>query len=284
MMFEVQNGCFRYDAANMILNDINFSLQGPEIISILGANGAGKTTLIKCMLGLLRWSGGGSYLDGKDIKTIRGKEFWKKIGYVPQAKLSSFVYTVGEMAVLGRSSHLGEFAQPGPEDWRIVDECLDLIGIRHLKDKLCSKISGGEYQLALIARALAAQPSLLVLDEPESNLDFKNQMVVLNTISALCSEHGISAVINTHYPNHALDISNRTLLLMRDGTSVFGRSDFVLAENNLKRAFEVSVHIHTIGIYGNDYTCVIPLRDDNATKNIRSEQIGYENSPDRHNS
>lgn len=270
MMFDVRNGSFGYDEGKAILNNINFSICGPEIISILGANGVGKTTLIKCMLGLLRWSGGGSYLDGRDIGTMRKKDFWKRVGYVPQAKLSSFVYTVGETVVLGRNSHLGEFAQPGPSDWQIVDECLDMIGISYLKDKLCSKISGGEYQLVLIARALAACPSLLVLDEPESNLDFKNQMVVLDTISSLCSERGISAVINTHYPNHALDISNKALLLMPDGTSIFGRSDFVLVEENLKRAFNVPVHIHTVGIYGNDYTCVVPLRGETAAE--RSEE------------
>lgn len=259
MIFEVRDGAFSYDAAKRNLTGINFSVREPEILSILGANGAGKTTLIKCMLGLLKWTSGGSYIDGVNIRGVRSKDFWRRIGYVPQARFNSFVYTVGEMVVLGRGSHLGELAQPGEKDWKIVDECLEMVGIAHLKDKLCSRISGGEYQLTLVARALAAQPSLLVLDEPESNLDFKNQMTVLRTVSKLCVERGISAVINTHYPEHALDISQKSLLLMPDGGSIFGRSDFVLVEDNLKKAFDIPVHIHTIGIYGNEYTCVIPL-------------------------
>ena len=150
---------------------------------------------MKCMLGLRPWSAGASYLDGVDIKRLRPKEFWRRVGYVPQAKLSSFVYTVREMVLLGRSAHMNELSMPKERDERAADEALALVGIAHLRDKLCSKISGGEYQMALIARALAAEPSLLVLDEPESNLDFKNQRRVLSTISTLCKERGIAAII-----------------------------------------------------------------------------------------
>ena len=259
MIFEVRGGSFGYDPGRQNLININLSLCEPEVLSILGANGAGKTTLIKCMLGLLKWSEGASFANGKNIRQIRAKEFWKQVGYVPQAKLTSFVYTVGEMAVLGRNSHLGELALPGEKDWKIVDEALELIGIKHLKNKLCSKISGGEYQLVMIARALASQPSLLVLDEPESNLDFKNQRIVLRTISALCKEKNISAVINTHYPEHALDISQNSLLLMPDKSAVFGDTAAVMKEENLERAFDVSVHIHKFRLARKDYACILPL-------------------------
>ncbi|MEG1798988.1 MAG: ATP-binding cassette domain-containing protein [Synergistaceae bacterium] len=262
MIFEVRNASFSYEHGRSVLKDISLSLSEPDILSILGANGAGKTTLIKCMLGLLKWSGGASFIDGIDVRKVRAKDFWKRVGYVPQAKLTSFVYTVAEMVVLGRNSHLSELALPGENDLKIVDETLELVGIAHLKNKLCSKISGGEFQLVMLARALATQPSILVLDEPESNLDFKNQRVVLSAVSTLCKERNISAVINTHYPEHALDISQKSLLLLPDKSAVFGDTSEVITEDNLERAFDVSVHIHKFNLARRDYACILPLDDE----------------------
>lgn len=259
MTFEVKNGCFRYHQEREILRDISFRIEGAEILSILGANGAGKTTLMKCMLGLFRWTSGASFLNGKDVRSLKSKEFWRQVGYVPQAKLPSFVYTVGEMVVLGRSAHLGELSQPGKKDWDKVDECLELVGISHLKEKLCSRISGGEYQMALIARALVTDPQMLVLDEPESNLDFKNQRIVLDTISWLCQERGLAAVLNTHYPEHAVELSHKALLLMPDGTALFGDAADVIGEKNLESAFGVPVRIRTIDLPEKKYTCVLTL-------------------------
>ena len=261
MIFEVRGGCFGYEPGNRTFSDINLFVREPEILAILGANGAGKTTLMKCMLGLLRWTDGASYLDDTDVRTMKPKAFWKRVGYVPQAKLTSFVYTVGEMVLLGRNAHLGELSMPRDKDRQAALEAMELVGISRLRGKLCSKISGGEYQLVMIARALAAQPSLLVLDEPESNLDFKNQMTVLRTISTLCKERNISAIINTHYPEHALDISQRSILLMPGGGSVFGPTASVLTEGNLKRAFEIPVHIHRFSVDGRNYASVQPTAD-----------------------
>ena len=273
MIFDVRGGCFSYEEGRKVLSDINLYVREPEILAILGANGAGKTTLMKCMLGLLKWSDGASYLDDVNVRRISPKDFWKKVGYVPQAKLTSFVYTVGEMVLLGRNAHLGELSSPRDKDRKIADEAMELVGIRHLKEKLCSKISGGEYQLVMIARALAAQPSLLVLDEPESNLDFKNQMLVLRTISSLCSERNISAVINTHYPEHALDISHRSILLMPDGGSVFGETAAVLTEENLEKAFDVPVHIHKYSVNNRQYASVQPVATDNYCPTERVMQM-----------
>lgn len=262
MKFEVRDGCFQYGREKEVLKNISFCFEEAGILSVLGANGAGKTTLMKCMLGLVPWTRGASYLNGEDIRRIRQKEFWKQVGYVPQAKYSSFVYTVGELVVMGRSAHLGPFAQPGPKDWEKVDECLETVGILHLKHKLCSQISGGEYQLALIARALVTEPALLVLDEPESNLDFKNQMIVLEVLKELCAEKKLSAIINTHFPEHAVEISSKSLLLMKDGNALYGDAQEILREENLEAAFDVPVRIRTISLPEKDYTCVMALPPD----------------------
>ena len=259
MNFEVKDGCFQYPGGRRVLNNINFQVGQKEILSILGSNGVGKTTLLKCTLGLLQWHSGTTLIDGKNIKDMKHKEIWHNIGYVPQAKLSAFAYTVDEMVLLSRNSHLKMLEQPGSKDREIAGQCMERIGIGYLKGKLCSRISGGELQMVLIARALAAEPKLLILDEPESNLDFKNQLIVLETIKSLCDEEGISSIVNTHYPEHAISISDKALILNRDGSSVFGDADGTIAEHHLEKAFGVNVKIQDFYLRKKKYTCVLPL-------------------------
>lgn len=259
MNFSVKDGCFGYSHGKQILNNINFSVDEKEILSILGSNGVGKTTLLKCTLGLLNWKSGETLIDGKNIKNMSHRELWSSIGYVPQAKLSAFTYTVDEMVLLGRNSHLKMLEQPGKKDREIAHKCIQRIGIDYLKGKLCSKISGGELQMVLIARALAAQPKLLILDEPESNLDFKNQLIVLDTIKSLRDEEGISCIVNTHYPDHAISISDKSLILNRDGSSMFGYADSIIVEDSLGKAFGVDVKIEDFYHLDKKYTSVFPI-------------------------
>lgn len=259
MNFAVKDGCFGYSEKKKVLNQINFEVHDKEILSILGSNGVGKTTLLKCTLGLLNWKSGETLLDGKSLRTMKHAEIWKQIGYVPQAKLSAFAYTTEEMVLLGRNSHLKFFEQPGKKDREIARNCMEKIGIGHLEGKLCSRISGGELQMVLIARALTARPKLLILDEPESNLDFKNQLIVLETIRNLRDEEGISSIVNTHYPGHAISISDKALILNRDGSSVFGPAHSSIVEENLEKAFGVNVKIKDFYHREKKYTCVLPL-------------------------
>lgn len=259
MKFAVKEGCFGYSENKMILNQISFEVCDNEILSILGSNGVGKTTLLRCTLGLLNWNSGETLIDGKNIRSMKHAEFWRQIGYVPQAKLSAFAYTTEEMVLLGRNSHLKLLEQPGKKDREIAAACMEKIGIGHLKGKLCSRISGGELQMVLIARALTARPKLLILDEPESNLDFKNQLIVLETIRNLRDEEGISSVVNTHYPGHAISISDKALILNRDGSSVFGPAHSSIVEENLEKAFGVNVKIKDFYHREKKYTCVLPL-------------------------
>ena len=259
MNFSVKDGCFGYSNGKQILNNINFSVDEKEILSILGSNGVGKTTLLKCTLGLLNWKSGETLIDGKNIKNMTHRELWSSIGYVPQAKLSAFAYTVDEMVLLGRNSHLKMLEQPGKKDREIAEKCIERIGIGYLKGKLCSKISGGELQMVLIARALAAEPKLLILDEPESNLDFKNKLIVLDTIKNLRDEEGISCIVNTHYPDHAISISDKSLILNRDGSSIFGPADSVISEQHLEKSFGVNVKIEDFYHSDKKYTSVFPI-------------------------
>ncbi len=258
MKFEVRNGTFGYEK-HCILNDISFDVRNGEVLSVLGSNGVGKTTLLKCMMGFLKWKSGCAFIDDKPLNEYPYKEVWKKIAYVPQAKTSAFAYTALDMVVLGRSAHIGTFKQPGKEDMDMALKAMDDIGISYLKDKLCTRMSGGELQMVLIARALTASPQMLVLDEPESNLDFKNQLIILDTIRKLSKERNISAIVNTHYPSHALQLSDKALMLNRDGTSFYGQAGDVINEMNMKKSFGVNVYVEKLNINDITYKSVIPL-------------------------
>ena len=258
MIYEVKHGSFGY-RNEYILDDINFTVRDGEVMSILGPNGVGKTTLLKCMMGLLKWKEGTSELNGQNIRDMKAKEFWQKIAYVPQAKGSALGFSAMDMVTLGRSAHLGTFSQPKEEDREAARRAMEDMGILHLKDKLCTEMSGGELQMVLIARALTIDPEMLVLDEPESNLDFKNQLIILETIRNLSKKRGISAVVNTHYPEHALKISDRALILNREGRNIFGKAEEVINEDNMRRAFSVQVHINEFAHQGAWYKSVVPL-------------------------
>lgn len=261
MRLEVVNGKYSYkNGKNNVFSDINLSLPQGKILTILGSNGVGKTTLIKCILGIYQWREGETKIDDVNIRNIDNRSLWKRIGYVPQAKLSAFNYSVKEMVLLGRSAHIGLLEQPDDRDREIAAVAMEDIGISHLKDKSCGEISGGELQMVLIARALASEPELLVLDEPESNLDFKNQKIVLKTIEELCRNRNISAIINTHYPEHAIKLSDYALLLKKSGGSIWGLGAEVLTEENLKAIFDVDIKLRNIMITPDtSYTCVIPI-------------------------
>ena len=258
MNLTVNQGGFYYQKDTPIFNDINFSVDSGEILAILGPNGAGKTTMLRCITGMLKWKQGESLLDGEPIHGMSPGKLWSRMAYVPQAKGASSAFTAFEAVLLGRSSRLGAFSTPKQEDLKKAKEVMELLGISHLMDKKCSAISGGELQMVLIARALASEPQVLILDEPESNLDFKNQLIVLDTITNL-AQNGMACVFNTHYPAHALQRSHKSLILSRGGDYVFGNTPSVVTEENIRKAFGVDAIIGQVETPENILQNVIPL-------------------------
>ena len=241
-LLRIENGNFAYKSGPQILKDINIEVGPGEILAVLGPNGAGKTTLLRCMMDMLHWQSGRSLLDGEDIRSIPASKLWRRMAYVPQARSAAVSYTAFQTVLLGRSSRIGAFSAPSAEDMKIAESVMERLGISHLADKACYAISGGELQMVLIARAMAAEPEILVLDEPESNLDFKNQLIVLDAMTALAAE-GVACIFNTHYPAHALQRAGKALMLSKDGRSIFGDTTSVVTEENIRRAFGVDALI-----------------------------------------
>ena len=275
MMFKVEHGSFTYPkTSHEVLHDVSFSADTGELIAILGPNGAGKTTLLRCAMGFLKWNSGSSTLDGKPISSLSYKDLWTAMSYVPQARSTVSAYTVEEMVLLGRSSLLSVFSSPSLKDIERAEQTLGDLGILSLKERQCSKLSGGELQMVLIARALAKDPKVLILDEPESNLDFRNQLMVLETLTKL-KQKGITIIFNTHYPAHAMQRADKALLLNKDGTSIFGPADTVITEANLKQSFQVDAVISEIETPVSIIKDVIPvmLADDRQSTKEKKENL-----------
>ena len=271
MNLTVNQGGFFYQKNTPIFNDINFSVDSGEILAILGPNGAGKTTLLRCITGMLKWKSGASLLDGAPIHSMSSQKLWSHMAYVPQAKGASSAYTTFEAVLLGRSNRLNAFSTPKQADLEKAKEVMEQLGIAHLMEKKCSAISGGELQMVLIARALASEPQVLILDEPESNLDFKNQLIVLDTITRL-AQQGMTCIFNTHYPAHALQRSHKSLILSRGGQYVFGNTASVVTEQNIRNAFGVEAIIGEVETPEHVLQNVIPLNISSGTSPAVQDQ------------
>jgi len=242
MILDVQQAGFRYDLKQMIFSEISFSLAEQEVLCILGPNGIGKSTLIRCLANLNPLCAGSIRLHDRDVRSLNHRDVAKIVGYVPQAHEIVFPFPVREFVLMGRAPHLELFSSPGKDDFAKADEAIDLVGIRKIADKPVNEISGGEYQLAMIARALAQEPEVLLLDEPTSHLDFGNQIRVLEIIDRLAS-NGLSVIMSSHFPDHAFLTSNNVAIMQHGSFMAYGLAEDVVTEENLKQTYGVEVSI-----------------------------------------
>jgi iron complex transport system ATP-binding protein len=220
---------------------LSLSLQGGEVLALLGPNGCGKTTLLKTLLGLLPALGGAVQLQGRALAAWPLAERARVLAYVPQGQASTFGFTALEMVLMGRTAHLGLIARPGAKDRAIAHESLARLGIAHLADRSVHRISGGERQLVLIARALAQQPQAVLLDEPTASLDFGNQGLVMRAIRTLAGE-GLAVLFTTHDPNQALRCADRALLMREGRVLGDGAVQRVIEAEALRTLYDAGVH------------------------------------------
>lgn len=221
---------------------LDLALAAGEVLCVLGPNGGGKTTLFRTLLGLLPAQAGALRLGGEPLEQLSQGEIARRIGYVPQDHAPEFAFTVREVALMGRAAHIGLFAAPGERDLRAADGALESLGITQLAERPYTEVSGGERQLALLARALAQEPLALMLDEPTANLDFGNQVRVLREIRRL-ADQGLAVVFSTHHPDEAFHCAKHALLLARGGAYRFGTPEEVITTENLKAVYGVDVKV-----------------------------------------
>jgi len=228
---------------------LDLSLQKGEVLCVLGPNGSGKSTLLRTMLGLLPALGGEVTIDGRTIGGMERGEIARAVAYVPQASSSYFDFSLEEMVVMGRTAHLGAFAAPGERDHAAAAGSLERMGIAALAARPVSGVSGGERQLALIARALASEAPALVMDEPTANLDFGNQARVLSQVAQL-RDAGVSILLCTHDPDHAFQVADRVLLLRGGCAITLAPTQEALTAENLTRLYDVPVQVAEVATAG----------------------------------
>ena len=256
MTLEVKNLQFAYKK-NPVLTGVDFSAESGQCVCLLGQNGAGKTTLFRCLLGLLGNYHGEIYLDGIKGAHLTARQLAKMIAYIPQAHAPMFNYNVFETVLMGTNILRDKLRSPGRDERGIAWEMLELMNITHLAERGYAEISGGERQLALIARALAQKSRILVMDEPTANLDYGNQFRVMRQVQQLAKQ-GYLVVLSTHNPEHALLYADKVLVLKEGVAMMYGEPEDVLSPALIERVYGVSVDIHRISAPWGDTPVFVP--------------------------
>ena len=226
---------FGYNGS-MILDNLNLVVEDSEVLGLVGPNGSGKTTLIKCMDKILKPKGS-ILIDGRDIDTVSRTELAKRLGYVPQSSSTPLATTVFDTVLMGRRPHIS---------WRVsdsdLDKVADILGLLHLENLAMrdfSQLSGGQKQKVLIARALAQEPEVLLLDEPTSSLDMKHQLEVMETIASLVKEKKISAIMALHDLNLASTFADKLAILKDGRIYAAGEPAYLLNAANIREVYGV---------------------------------------------
>ncbi len=225
-----------------VLDGANLALGPGELVCLLGANGAGKSTLLRTLLGLLEPQRGEVRLDDQPLAALARRQFAQRVAYVPQVHAAPFPYRVREVALMGRLPANGLLRAPGGADRRVVDTVLERLGISHLAERPYTEVSGGERQLALIARALAQETKLLVMDEPLTGLDYGHQVRLLARLEQLAAD-GYGILMTTHDPDQPLDGCDRVALLIDGRIAADGSAKKVLTPSAIERLYGVPVRL-----------------------------------------
>ncbi|MFN3527582.1 MAG: ABC transporter ATP-binding protein [Candidatus Altarchaeaceae archaeon] len=243
-MISVKNLQLKY-GKNEILNDVTFDVEKGKVIGIVGPNGAGKSTLLKVITGIIKQNGGEVIVDGKNIKNLKRKEIARIMGVVPQRTPINPLFTCFDYVIMGRYAHIEKRAQvfESENDLNIAREAMRMCGAEEFMERKLDEVSGGQLQLVIIARALAQQPKILLLDEPTTGLDLKHSMRIMNLVRNLVKNNGITAVVVVHELNLAARFCDEVLILHNKKIVAYGKPRDVLTEENIRNVYGVNVKI-----------------------------------------
>lgn len=232
-----------YDA-ELVLRDVTFEVRQGDLVVILGPNGAGKTTLLRTIARAVQPKTGTVLLDGKDLASFPIPQLMRRLSVVPQTESAAFSFTVLDVVLMGRTPHLPPLASLSPRDWKAVREAMDATNTWHLRERLFTEISGGEQRRVLLAKALAQEPNLLLLDEPTANLDLHYQLEVVELIQRLNRERTLTVLAVMHDLNLAALLGKRFILMREGRISAMGDADEVLTVQNIQQVYGVPVVIN----------------------------------------
>ena len=227
---------------HQVLKGVSYEAELGQFISVLGPNGVGKSTLFRCMLGLLEPTGGSVTIDGQSIADMTAAELSRHVAYIPQSHNPVFNFSVFDMVLMGTTAQLSRFASPGKQQEHLAEAALERMGIAHLRNRGCGNISGGERQLVLIARAIAQQAKILVMDEPSANLDFGNKLRVMKTVKSL-TDDGYTVIQSTHDPDQAYLYSDKILALYGGKVLAWGTPQETISNSLISTLYGVDVEV-----------------------------------------
>jgi iron complex transport system ATP-binding protein len=244
MSVDVTNLSFSYGSRE-VLHEVSFTAADGELLAVMGPNGVGKSTLFQCLLGLLSGYKGQLIINGRDIKYMGIHEMSKQVAYIPQIHSPLFNFTVFDVVLMGTSSQISALRNPGPEQVALAEQAMECMGISHLKERGYTRISGGERQLVVIARALAQKAKILVMDEPTSNLDYGNQIRILTHIKKLARD-GYTIILSTHNPDQASLYADKAIALCGGSIIRQGKPAEIITPDLIQRLYNVEVEVHSL--------------------------------------
>ncbi len=225
-----------------IVRGATFSVEEGEYACIIGANGCGKTTTLKAVLGLHKATSGSVLIDGRTTHGMSERELARSFAYIPQVHRPPFPFSVADVVLMGRTPHLASMSRASAHDRSVAFDAMERMGVLHLASRSYTELSGGQRQLVLIARALAQEPRLLVMDEPTASLDFGNQELVLSTMKTLALE-GMGVLMVTHDPDHALYCANKVIVMENGLVSTVGTPTETITEETLDRIYGIQTRV-----------------------------------------
>jgi len=241
-MLEIKDVYFKHHFSDEeVLRGISFGVPSGGMTSLLGPNGSGKTTLFKCISGLWRHRQGSIVCNGVDLSSLSPEQRARVLAVVPQEHEPPFPYSVFDAVLMGRVSHVSLFSSPSQRDYKETEKAMETVGIAHLKHRAYTKISGGERQLVLIARALAQEAPLLLLDEPTSHLDFRNQVLTLQKVREIVVRQQLTVLMTLHDPNLAMLFSDTIVMLNEGRIIAAGSPPDVVSPDSLKMLYGIDV-------------------------------------------
>jgi len=253
MKLEVSDVCFSY-GSRPALDEVTLKVEEAEVVALVGPNGSGKTTLLKCIDRMLKPKRGAILVDSKDVSKLGSRQIAQLLGYVPQSAANVFPCTVFDAVLIGRRPHLSWGV--GQREIKVVAQILKSMGLEKMAMRMFDELSSGERQKVLLARALAQEPEVLLLDEPTSNLDLRCQLEVLGLISDVVEERGIAAVMAMHDLNLASRFSHQVIALREGKIYAAGESESVLTPQNIKAVYGVEAMVDN----NSGRPHIIPLR------------------------
>jgi len=239
----IKNLSYSYDSNTLALDNISIAIPKGSFCGIIGPNGSGKTTLLKCISGYLKPQSGDVFISNKRVSEFSTKEIARTMALVQQHFALEYDFTVLEIVLTGRNPHLRRLQTESTLDYDIANDSMKRAEIFHLKDRMLTSLSGGEWQRMILARALCQQASIMLLDEPVTGLDIKHQVSFLNSAKKLATEEGISVVCVLHDLNLALNYCDEIALLNKGKLYDKGKPLQVLTKENLEGVYETKIDI-----------------------------------------